>query len=150
TGPCGGPMLTLGAAALMGVGSPRSQNADSSCRPLGPPPLRRYVAPGAHHPHHQRSDVLRPRGIGGLPQGGTDVVDEAKAGPAVLPSHLTNDLYMEEPFMRCEPTGAEGVVKVLAGPGAVAVESDRKAVDAQFRHGCTALGEVSCTFVQPE
>jgi len=59
--------------------------------------------------------------------------------PAVLAHHLPKGPSREDPFMQGETTDAQGVLDVLARPGAISVERDAEAVDPKPGHGLPLL-----------
>src|SRR5262249_48844821 len=101
-------------------------------RLVAPPALPAFVGPRAAHgaehvaPEDPRADPREAarREI---------VVDPCFS--AFLAVHALPGAGMEEPVEELRPADAEGVLEILARPGAIPVDRDREAPDDQLRHG---------------
>src|SRR5215472_533367 len=101
----------------------------------------RFIAPPA------LPAVVRPRAAYGTKHVATENpgADSAKAllcdsvvdsgFSIVVAVHRSPDAGMEEPFHQLGAAYAERILEILVRPGTVAIDGNREALDAEFRHG---------------
>src|SRR5262249_54211781 len=133
-----------GRAALHLERRPRMVGEDEDRTVIGrrvaPPALPALVGPGpAHRPEHVAAQDPGPDiGEAALRE---RVVDAGRA--ALLARHRVKGAGREEPAEQSGPAHPERVLQSLVRPGAVAVEREAKALDAQLAHGFLFLPDCS-------
>src|SRR5262249_33435598 len=68
----------------------------------------------------------------------------------VMAVHLAPHARVEEPLHQLRTSDAERILEILVQPGAVAVNGNRKALDAEFRHFIPRFCSLSRRFSFPE
>src|SRR6266853_1818447 len=100
-------------------------------RLVAPPPLPAVVGPRAP----DRTEHVAPEDPGadsGKALLRNSVVDSRL--PIAVAVHLPPQARVEEPLHQLGAPDAERILEILVRPGAVAVDGNREALDAEFRH----------------
>ena len=105
---------------------------------VAPPSLPNVVWPGAaDRPEHvpandPRADIV---------EAVSDEVVVNSGSAAILAKHLSKGARAEDPFVQRHAADAQWIDEILVGAGTVAIEGDRKAMDAEFGHKVVPLWE---------
>ncbi len=100
-------------------------------RIVAPPSLPNVVWPGAadrtEHvsANDPRADIV---------EAASDKLVVNPGGAAILAKHLSKGACAEDPFVQRRAADAQWIDEILIGAGAVAIEGDRKAMDAEPGH----------------
>ncbi len=107
------------------------ENRSVERRIIAPPSLPNIVWPGSPN-RSEHVSANDPRS--GVVEAPRDKVVINTRSAAILTYHLSKGACADHPFVQPQAADAKWIVEILIGAGTVAIEGDRKAVDAKLGH----------------